>query len=166
MYRRIGFALLVAAALAQPAQAKAPKVGEAAPEARLTLLDGSTIALSQLRGQVVVLNFWATWCGPCRKELPTLDGYYRAQSRHGLRVFAVTTEGSVPLAKLKPLFAALSISPVRGIGGPYRPIRGAVPTNYVVDRRGIVRYAAAGAFDLDALNRILVPLLRESAPPS
>lgn len=146
------------------ADAKALKVGDVAPDFRLKLVDGSTVSLAELRGQVVVLNFWATWCVPCRKELPLLDSYYRIQRPHGLRVYAVTTEDSVPLYKLKPLFGAMTIQPVRGVKGPYQVLTG-VPTNYVIDRSGHVRYAQAGAFDLEALNKLLVPLLQEPAPP-
>jgi cytochrome c biogenesis protein CcmG/thiol:disulfide interchange protein DsbE len=154
--------LLVAVAAA-PAAAAEPRVGQPAPDFELTLVDGSHVRLSDLRGQVVVLNFWATWCVPCRTELPTLDRYFRIVQRHGLRVFAVTTEDSVPLYQLQHVFAAMAIGAVRNIHGPYRPLDG-VPTNYVIDRAGRVRYAAAGAFNLDALNRILIPLLNEPAP--
>ena len=110
-----------------------------------------------------MVNFWATWCVPCRVELPLLDAYYRKISKHGARVFAVTTEGSVPIYKMKALFAALAITPVKGIRGIDRSVP-AVPTNYIIDRAGIVRYAKAGAMDLDDLNRELIPLLREPAP--
>jgi hypothetical protein len=78
-------------------------------------------------------------------------------------VFAVTTEDSVSDRQLKPLFGLLAIQPVRRLKGPYE-ILGAVPTNYVIDRAGKVRYAKAGAFDLDDLNEVLVPLLKEPAP--
>lgn len=145
------------------AQAKRPKVGEAAPDFSLTLVDGEKIDLAALRGQVIVINFWATWCGPCREELPLLDAYYRAQKRFGLRVFAVTTEDSAPLRRLHALFDALDIDSVKHLKGPYHALTG-VPTNYVIDRRGIVRYARAGAFTLDSLNAILVPLLKEPRP--
>ena len=79
-------------------------------------------------------------------------------------MFAITTEDSLPPAKLAPLAAALSIPLVRGIRGPYRDFD-AVPFNYVIDRAGVLRYAQAGAFRLDELNRVLVPLLNEPAPP-
>jgi thiol-disulfide isomerase/thioredoxin len=118
------------------------------------------VSLSQLRGEVVVLNFWATWCGPCKQELPLLDRYYALQKNAGLRVFAVTTEDSLPLYQLKKLFAVMHIPAVRRLKGPY-DTAGAVPTNFVIDRNGVVRYAKAGAFDL---NDLLVPLLEEPMP--
>jgi thiol-disulfide isomerase/thioredoxin len=165
MIRKLVLAAMLAMAMAAPAVAKQPKVGQLAPDAEFVLAkDGTKVSLSSLRGQVVVINFWATWCVPCQKELPTLEGYFRAQKSHGLRVFAATTETSVPLSMMHKLFNALTIDPLRRLHGPYAPIGQAVPTNYVIDRAGVVRYAAAGAFDLDALNRVLVPLLRERAP--
>jgi cytochrome c biogenesis protein CcmG/thiol:disulfide interchange protein DsbE len=151
-------------ALSGAAPARKPKVGEIAPDAELTLMDGTKLHLDEMRGEVVVLNFWATWCVPCRTELPTLDHYYKMQKQHGLRVYAVTTEGSVPLFKLKPLFGVLTIAPARKIKGPYSPIDGGVPTNYIIDRAGKLRYAKAGALTLDSLNEQLVPLLREPTP--
>ena len=157
---------LASAFLAGVVQARSPKVGEQAPDFTLTLMDGSKVALSDLKGQVVVLNFCATWCGPCRTELPLLDAYYDIQKRFGLRVFAIEDqdEASVPLSRLKPFLAKLRMPSARRIKGPYAPI-GAFPTNYVIDRAGIVRYAKADAFDLDALNNVLVPLLKEPIPP-
>jgi len=156
----LGLSLLVAA----PAMAAGPRVGQPAPDFQLTLVDGTHVRLSELRGQVVVLNFWATWCVPCRTELPLLDGYYRVAQRHGLKVFAATTESSLPLYQLQHVFAAMAIGAVRNLRGPYEPIDGAVPTNFVIDRAGRVRYAAAGAFNLDDLNRVLIPLLNEPVP--
>lgn len=156
--------LLAGLALAFPAAARTPQVGDVAPDATLILINGDKVQLSELRGQVVILNFWATWCGPCLRELPTLDAYYRIQHKYGLRVFAVATEGSVPALKLHNLFNKMAIDPVRRIRGPYRDLD-AVPTNYVIGRDGVIRYAKAAAFDLDALNTILVPLLKEGYTP-
>ena len=159
----ISMALLATVAPASAA-AGVPKVGDVAPDFQLTLVDGQKVSLADLKGQVVVLNFWATWCVPCRKELPMLDAYYRIQKPHGLRVFAITTEGSVSEKKLHDLFSLMAIEPIHKLKGPYTYLEG-VPTNFVIDRAGKVRYAKADAFDLDTLNAVLVPLLKEPPPP-
>ena len=160
---RIARTAMTAAAAVALIGARAPKVGEPAPDFELTLIDGSKLTLAQMRGDVIVLNFWATWCVPCRRELPTLDAYYDAQKGHGLRVFAIATEDSVPAIQLKKLFAAMHMPSARKIKGPFGVLRG-VPTNYIIDRAGRVRYAKAAAFDLDDLNEQLVPLLNEPRP--
>ncbi|MBT2185466.1 TlpA family protein disulfide reductase [Sphingobium sp. H33] len=165
------FALLVAIATTTTASASAklsksePKIGELAPDIQLTLVSGEKVSIANLRGKVVILNYWATWCAPCKKELPTLDAYYQYFKDKGLQVYAVTTRDSQPLFTLKKLFAAMAIPAVRSIKSPYGNPE-AVPTNIVIGRDGRIRYAAAGAFDLDALNEIIVPLLNERAPPT
>lgn len=155
--------LFALALFAGPAAAAPPKVGDVAPPFTLELVDGRKVSLEDLRGQVIVLNFWATWCGPCKTELPLLDAYYQVNAEHGLKVFAITSEDSVPIARLKKLFATMTIPSVRHIRGEYRDLK-ALPTNYVIDRGGHVRYARAGAFELDDLNALLIPLLNEPVP--
>jgi cytochrome c biogenesis protein CcmG, thiol:disulfide interchange protein DsbE len=164
MIRSLRALAALLALLAIPASAGPPKVGQVAPDFKLKLIDGTTVTSADLRGKVVVLNFWATWCGPCKAELPTLDRFYELEQKNGLRVFAVTTEDSLQPYQLKKLFAVMHIPPVKGIHGSY-DILGGVPTNYVIDRSGHIRYAKAAAFDLDALNATLIPLLNEPAPP-
>ncbi|MEO6360689.1 MAG: TlpA disulfide reductase family protein [Sphingomicrobium sp.] len=166
MFARLMLAAAAASVLAAtPATAGSKlKVGQPSPDFELTLMDGSKIKLSQMRGDVVLVNFWATWCVPCRKELPLLDGYYRQTKKYGLRVFAVTTEDSVPARKLKPLFDVMAIPAAKRVKGGALSDVEAVPTNYVIDRAGIVRHTQAGAFELDDLNRILIPLLKEDPP--
>jgi cytochrome c biogenesis protein CcmG, thiol:disulfide interchange protein DsbE len=157
---------LALALLAASASAASLKVGQPVPNAQLVLSDGTRLHLADLRGQVVVLNYWATWCVPCRTELPLLNGYYVAASqRHWpLKIFAVATEDSVPKYQLKRSFSVLAISPTDRIrGGPFADVD-ALPTNYVIDKAGILRYAKAGAFELDDLNAILIPLMNEPAP--
>jgi len=163
----IAAAIFASAWLATPVAAgDKVKIGQPAPDFTLTLVDGTKVTRDELRGQVVVLNFWATWCVPCRTELPTLDTYYQMRKDAGLRVFAVTTEDSLPAFQLKKLFAVMHIPPVRKVKGPYDSIGNAVPTNIVIGRDGRIKYAKAGAFDLDSLNELLVPLLREPPPAS
>jgi thiol-disulfide isomerase/thioredoxin len=122
------------------------------------------VSSDDLRGKVVVLNYWATWCGPCRVELPDMDTYMRKHPGAPLAIYAITTEGSLPDSKLKPLAAALSFPLIKKIkGGGYGVLQG-VPTNYVIDKAGVVRVAKAGAFSLDSLEETLTPLLAEPAP--
>ncbi|MDY7525139.1 TlpA disulfide reductase family protein [Sphingomonas sp. 10B4] len=154
--------LVVAAALLAGASPQ-PKVGDLAPPFELTLIDGSKVSSDQLHGHVVVLNFWATWCGPCKQELPLLDAYYEAQKGHGLKVFAIATEDSLQPFQLKKLFAVMHMQSARRIKGPYAAMAG-VPTNFVIDRAGRLRYAKASAFELGELNALLVPLLQEPVP--
>jgi cytochrome c biogenesis protein CcmG, thiol:disulfide interchange protein DsbE len=145
------------------ANAKDPVIDRAAPDFKATSFDGKKLSLADYKGQVLILNFWATWCAPCKQELPLLDKYFRIDEKAGLRVLAVTTEDSVPLSQLKPLSQKLSITMARQFRGDYGPIK-AVPTNFIIDRAGVLRYAKAGGLTLDGLNTLLVPLLRETGP--
>lgn len=140
------------------------KPGDPAPKFRIDLFSKEKVASDQLRGQVVIINRWATWCGPCKRELPELDAYYRKHAQQGLRIFAVTTEDSVPDYLLKPLSNALAFPLAHRLSGGAFDILEGVPTNYVIDRNGVVRYAKADAFDADTLDAVVGPLLAEPAP--
>jgi thiol-disulfide isomerase/thioredoxin len=149
--------------LAGPAAARI-KPGQPAPAYTLTTFDKAKISSDQLKGQVVILNFWATWCGPCRQELPALDRYNRDHAKDGLRVFAVATEDSVSDSFLKPVAAALSFPLAHSIRGQGLAPLGGVPTNFVIDRHGVIRWAQAGAFDAQTLDQVIGPLLAEPIP--
>jgi hypothetical protein len=96
--------------------------------------------------------------------LPLLEGYFRAQQHAGLKVLAVTTEDSLTPYQLKPLQKVLTLPMVKRFSGNYGQIK-YLPTNFVIDRAGVLRYAQSGAFSLESLNAILVPLLNEMPPP-
>jgi thiol-disulfide isomerase/thioredoxin len=148
-----------------PAHGQELVINRPAPDFSARTFDGRDVTMADYKGQVLIINFWATWCGPCKKELPLLDGYYaEAEKRgYGLKVLAITTEDSIPINDLRPLAKQVSFDMARHFHGPYRVLKG-VPTNYIIDRNGVLRYAKADAFDIDKLNEVLIPLLQEAGP--
>jgi thiol-disulfide isomerase/thioredoxin len=156
---------VLALLLAARAGAEDLVINGPAPDFTARTFDGKDVSLADYKGQVLIINFWATWCGPCKEELPLLDAYYATatERRYGLKILAVTTEDSVPAYQLKPLAAQVRFEMARHFHGPYRVLKG-VPTNYIIDRNGILRYAEAAAFDLDSLNEVLMPLLSQPIP--
>ena len=150
--------------IATGADAK-PNIGKPAPKFTLHTFDRRKITMAELAGKVIVLNFWAVWCGPCKQELPDIDSYVRAKGGDDLKVFAVTVDDTVADKDLKPLASVLSFPLVSRIDGNYGAIGGAVPSNYIIDRNGILRYAAAGAFSYGNFAATVGPLLAEKAAP-
>src|SRR5262245_52502139 len=69
------------------------KLGEPAPNFQLQDMQGNLVALSDFRGKVVMLNFWATWCGPCRVEMPAMEGLYQTVWRKECQIHGRTTNG-------------------------------------------------------------------------
>jgi len=153
-----------AATFATPALAT-PAVGKPAP----WTFDHKRYNSADLLGDVVILNYWATWCGPCKLELPTINGwvhaYQQKYQRDDLKVFAITVDDTVSDSELKPLAKVLSFPLISRLDSfSYGTIGGAVPSNYVIGRDGTLRYAEAGAFDFDSLNALLPPLLSQARP--
>jgi peroxiredoxin len=156
----IGIGLAVAMA-AGPAMAATAKVGMPAPAATITTFDKQKVTIEQLRGKVVVINHWATWCGPCKAEMPMMSSFHSRFKDKGFEIFGVTTEDSVPPYQLKKLAAVLSYPLARKISGSSYPILKGLPTSYVIDRKGVVRYAKAQSFQPQEFIDLIVPLLNE-----
>jgi len=129
------------------------QVGDEAPNFTLRDLTGNAMSLSQLRGKVVLLNFWATWCGPCRVEMPAMEQLYRTLPRKEFEILAVSTDPQ-GAAVTRPFqremgftFPILHDSEYR-VGLTYGART--IPITFMVDRRGIVRQKIFGARDWDS----------------
>ena len=137
------------------------EVGTSAPEVRATDLRGRPVKLSDLRGQVVLLNIWATWCGPCQQEMPSMERLYRQLRPEGLRIVAVSIDagegqpdadghagGDVAgFARDYALSFDIWRDPSAKIGRDYRTT--GVPESFLVDRGGRIVKKVIGATEWD-----------------
>lgn len=135
------------------AERKVVKLGELAPNFQLRDLNGRFVALSDLRGKVVLLNFWATWCGPCRVEMPAMEELYRTFERKDFEILAVSTDAqgasvTRPFQQENHLtFPILHDADYR-VGLTYGAR--SLPMTFMVDRQGIIRHQIFGARDWGA----------------
>lgn len=159
-----GFAALI---LAPHVTLGAPDVGQPAPAFTAAELNGGNFDLGALRGKVVVINFWATWCVPCREEMPALDAFYRQHHGEGLEMIGISADrprdrGDVVKVMQAFSYPAAMLGDVR-VNGFGRPA--ALPLTYIVDAAGIVRAVLMPdkvVVTEDALKQRLTPLLSES----
>ncbi len=136
-------------------------VGREAPDFSFPTMEGQTARLSDYRGQVVLVNVWATWCGPCRMEVPDLVAAYQQYKDRGFTVLAVN-QGE-PREQVLAFAGHFGMSfPVlldeEGHIRSHYPYRG-IPTTFVVDREGVVRNIWVGTVPADALSQMVEPLL-------
>ncbi len=132
------------------AQKEGVTVGFLAPDFKLKMLSGGEAALSDYRGKIVLVNFWATWCGPCKAEMPSMEALYRAYPREDFEILAVSIDID-PNAPIKEFIEDFGFTfPVLlddmfEVNDQYR-VR-VVPTSVVVDRNGVVTHRLLGAKD-------------------
>ncbi len=134
------------AAAARSQRPPSPQVGFAAPDFSLETLDGETVNLSDLRGQAVLVNFWATWCPPCRAEMPAIQQLYEQYQDQGFTVLAVDLQESeaqvTAFAEQMGLTFPILIDPNGQVFSRYQ-VR-ALPSTFFVDRNGLIQEIALG----------------------
>ncbi len=157
---RLAGATVIAWLAAADAGRAAPAIGEAAPSLVLTDLGGRTFDLAKLRGKVVLVNYWATWCAPCRKEMPTLDAFYRRYHDKGLEMIGISVDFRRDVEKVHKVVRTIGYPAAlageitdNGFGTP-----AGVPVTYVVDADGVVRDMLIAA-PQKLLDDIVLPLL-------
>jgi cytochrome c-type biogenesis protein len=136
----------------------------AAPDVQFAKLDGGQLRLTDLRGRVVVLNFWATWCIPCRSEIPTLSSMQKAMDGEGLTIVGVSYDDTPDLIQefqkeLKQDYTIVLGGKDVGTQLPASPL----PTTYIIDRRGLIREKFIGERSQAAFESVIKPLLLEGS---
>ena len=145
---------LIAGCSTNPAPTQAPVVGGLAPDFQLQDLDGRAVSLSGFRGKPVILNFWATWCGPCRDEMPFIQEIFENKewSDKGLVILAVDIGESPSTVKEFLENYGLSFQVLldieQSVAKNYN-IRG-IPTTFFIDKDGIIQDMKIGAFSSKA----------------
>jgi peroxiredoxin len=143
MFRKIG---ITAVGFALMLSASAAELPGMAPEFDLVSRDGGSIALSDLKGQVVMVNFWATWCGPCREEMPHLEALYQRYSDLGFTLLGVNVEedssGADDYLAETPVSFPILFDPENEVSELYGVV--AMPSTVLIDRAGQMRFIHHG----------------------
>ena len=153
-----------------PLACAATDVGQPAPSLVVQELDGQTFDLGAVRGKVVVLSFWATWCPPCRAEMPVLDAFYRRYHGQGLEMIGLSADrphDRSDVTKVMQSFsypaAMLDDAKVNDFGTP-----GALPMTIVIDGQGMIRAQLTPdqtAVTEKSLSAAVLPLLQQKSAP-
>lgn len=140
-------------------------VGSPAPVIEAKLLDTQqTIRLTGASGKVTIVNFWATWCAPCREEMPAIQAYYDKHKAEGLEVIAISMDEPSKLEEVRRMAAHYTFpvaikadANIKSLGRIWR-----LPSTFVIDRQGVLRkngHEGDPTVDLPALEALVTPLL-------
>ncbi|HEY52520.1 MAG TPA: redoxin domain-containing protein [Caldilineae bacterium] len=138
-----------------------PAVGSPAPNFKMQLPDGETVTLNDLKGHPMIINFWATWCPPCRREMPDLIKAYEAHKDEGLVVLEVNSaEAPVQVEAFIKEFgvtAPVVIDARNEVLGVYRT--NGLPASFFIDKDGVIQAHWPGFLDANTLNQLLAEIL-------
>ncbi|GLV61619.1 thiol:disulfide interchange protein tlpA [Bacillus mycoides] len=121
------------------------EIGKSAPDFELTKLDGAKVKLSDLKGKKVILNFWATWCGPCQQEMPDMEAFYK-EHKENVEILAINYTPSEKgggeekvrnFAKEKGITFPILLDKNIDVTTAYKVIT--IPTSYFIDTKGVIQ---------------------------
>ena len=144
--------LPASAALAQYEMAPPPPLpaGTPAPAFTTRTVGGKPLTLKSLRGKVVLLDYWATWCGPCQMATPTLESLSKQFGKQGLAVVGMSVDDSRSVSLVKPFMKHFGItyivtaSPQQNGRAQYAYHVNGIPSQFLIDKKGIVRWSQSG----------------------
>lgn len=145
--------------------------GKDAPDFQLTDLDGKTVRLADLKGKAVLLNFWATWCPPCREEIPLLIDLQKQHAAENLQVIGVAIDDKTAVLAYRQSVGMnyptlLGNDNTMQLIADYGNRSGSLPYTVIIDRHGAIVVRKLGIFTRAELESLLDPLLTKPAPPS
>ena len=152
MKARIVVALAFVAACSKGGDAPASdkvEVGQPAPAYAASSMTGDSVSLAQLRGKVVLMNVWATWCGPCRKEIPELRAIHSTYKDRGLQLVGVSVDADGSDDAIRDFLRDFKMDytiwrdPNESVSATFR--MAGVPATFLIDRKGVLRWKAIGA---------------------
>ncbi len=140
------------------------KVDYPAPELTLTNLEGSPVSLADYRGKVVLVNLWATWCPPCKEEMPALETFYRKHADDGFTIVAVNdgdpTADVVQFVKDYGLTFPVWLDPTyTATERAFKTLN--LPSSFVIDREGQIVLSWVGGINLRTLEKYVTPLIED-----
>jgi cytochrome c biogenesis protein CcmG/thiol:disulfide interchange protein DsbE len=144
-----------------PADAVSQSQGQAAPDFTLTSLNGEPISLSDYAGQVILVNLWATWCPPCKAEMPGINALYEDYKADGFVVLAVNSQEDAVIVQqfiAEQGFTFPVVLDSRGEVMNQYQVRG-LPTTFIIGRDGQIQHTQSGAISYEQLEKIIQPLL-------
>jgi len=151
------------AARAQSPLANEPLLNKPAPEFTLRDLNGASLDLASFRGKVVLLNFWATWCGPCQVEMPVFAKWQQLYGPQGLQIVGISMDDEPALARKLSAKLKLNYPVAMGdekLGQLYGGVMG-LPLTYLIDRHGVIRAKYQGETDPKIIEAELKNLLTQ-----
>jgi len=139
-----GFALAMGE---KPRMSGSAEIGKLAADFTLTDLSGQEIKLSDYRGKTVFLNFWATWCPPCRQEMPSIQSLYQKTAGKDMEILAVSLDrGDIRSFVEQGKYSFKILPDPKGEIGRQYGVTG-IPTTFIIDKNGVIKQRAVGSRD-------------------